>query len=181
MAQLVFVTGNDNKAREAAEILGVEIERVKLDLDELQSMDLATIVEHKTKQAYAKLGKPVIVEDVSFMIEQWNGFPGPFIKWVKETISFEKLPSLVQGSNRTAVWRAMYGYYDGKVFKTFVGEEKGSVAKKPQGNRGFGFDKIFIPHGERQTVAQLGDEIKNKQSARYLALRKLARFLRTQK
>jgi inosine/xanthosine triphosphate pyrophosphatase family protein len=40
---------------------------------------------------------------------------------------------------------------------------------------------LFHPHGERQTVAQLGDEIKNKQSARYLALRKLARFLRTQK
>ena len=38
---------------------------MKLDLDEIQSLDLREIVEHKVRQAYEKCGKPVLVENAS--------------------------------------------------------------------------------------------------------------------
>lgn len=177
MKKLVFVTGNDNKAREAAQILGVEIERVKIDLDELQSMDLKVIVEHKAKQAYRKLKKPVIVEDVALNIDAWKGFPGPFSKFIAQTMGYDGLATMLTGSKRTAAWVVVYGYFDGRYFKTFEGVEKGAIAREPAGSDGWGFDTVFIPAGYKKTVAELGEQVKNKQSARYLALRKLKAFL----
>jgi len=177
MSKLVFVTGNDNKAREAAQILGVEIERVKIDLDELQSMDLRVIVEHKARQAYRKLKKPVIVEDVALNIDAWKGFPGPFSKFIAQTMGYDGLATMLAGSKRTATWVVVYGYFDGRQFKTFEGAEKGAIARRPAGSDGWGFDTVFIPVGYKKTVAELGEEVKNKQSARYMALRKLKKFL----
>jgi inosine/xanthosine triphosphate pyrophosphatase family protein len=64
MQTIIFITGNQKKADYLAKYLGLSIEHEKIDLDEIQSLDLREIVEHKVKQAYAKVGKPVLVEDV---------------------------------------------------------------------------------------------------------------------
>ena len=64
MQTITFITGNQKKADYLAQYLRLNIEHVKLDLDEIQSLDLREIVEHKVKQAYEKIKKPVIVEDV---------------------------------------------------------------------------------------------------------------------
>jgi len=37
----------------------------KIDLEEIQSLDLREIVEHKVRQAYDVVKKPVLVEDTS--------------------------------------------------------------------------------------------------------------------
>ena len=65
MQSITFITGNQKKADYLAKYLGFAIEHEKIDLDELQSLDLREIVEHKVKQAYEKIGKPVLVEDAS--------------------------------------------------------------------------------------------------------------------
>lgn len=64
MQTITFITGNQKKADYLAQYLGFPIEHVKVDLDEIQSLNLREIVEHKVKQAYEKIKKPVIVEDV---------------------------------------------------------------------------------------------------------------------
>ena len=177
MNKLIFVTGNDNKAREAAAVLGVDVKRVKLELEELQSMDLRVIVEHKARQAYAKVGEPLFIEDVALDIEQWKGFPGPLVRWINETIGFDNLPSVLKKGSRAVTWTVMVGYFDGQTLHSFSASEKGSIALAPRGTDGFGFDRIFIPRGHTKTVAELGEAIKNKQSARYLAFKKLRHFL----
>lgn len=53
----------------------------------------------------------------------------------------------------------------------------GNIALNPQGIYGFGYDPIVIPDGYKQTVAELGDEIKNKFSHRAQAINKLSEFL----
>lgn len=177
MKDLVYVTSNDGKAREAARLLGVNVQRASLELDELQSLDLARIVEHKARQAYKKLKKPVIVDDVSFEIDQWRGFPGPFAKWLDKTITYEQLPQLLRKENRTARWITMLGFFDGNIFKIFQGVEEGAIALRARGKDGYGFDPIFVRKGDARTVAELGFDIKQKYAARILALRKLKRFL----
>ena len=42
----------------------------------------------------------------------------------------------------------------------------GTIALAPAGAEGFGFDPIFIPRGETQTVAELGDDWKARHSHR---------------
>jgi XTP/dITP diphosphohydrolase len=54
-----------------------------------------------------------------------------------------------------------------------TGVLEGTIATKAAGKGGFGFDPIFLPRGERQTVAQLGDGWKARHSHRALAARAL--------
>jgi hypothetical protein len=56
---VTFITGNQSKADYLAKYLGIPVKHVKLDLEELQSMDLHKIVEHKVRQAYEHIKSPV--------------------------------------------------------------------------------------------------------------------------
>jgi XTP/dITP diphosphohydrolase len=59
-----------------------------------------------------------------------------------------------------------------------TGTLAGSIAEEPRGREGFGFDPIFIPEGEEQTVAELGNEWKAEHSHRAMAARALLEALR---
>jgi XTP/dITP diphosphohydrolase len=54
---------------------------------------------------------------------------------------------------------------------------KGRIADKPSGSGGFGFDPVFVPDGENETVAELGDEWKADNSHRARAAAALRRAL----
>lgn len=177
MKELIFVTSNDNKAREVAATLGIAIKRVSLDLDEIQEMDLEKIIEHKAKQAYQKIKKPVLVEDDGLFVDDWNGFPGPFIKHLDATIGYDKFPKLVSKKNRKIEWVVAYGLYDGKKLHFFAGSLKGTLALSQRGKDGWGFDTLLIPEGYKKTTAELGGVVKLKISARRRALEKLKKFL----
>jgi XTP/dITP diphosphohydrolase len=53
----------------------------------------------------------------------------------------------------------------------------GVIAEEAAGVEGFGFDPVFVPHGEAQTVAELGDAWKTEHSHRALAARALREAL----
>lgn len=175
--KLTFVTGNEHKAKEAGMVLGAEIERVKLELDEIQSLDLRAVVEHKVRQAYARLNAPVIVEDVSFAIRQLNGLPGPFIKWFENGIGSEGLANMLTKPERGVTYTVGYGFYDGSQFFYAEGSLEGVVAKEPRGSEGFGFDTIFIPNGYDKTMSELGVSVKVAIGPRTQALLKLKDIL----
>ena len=168
--KLTFVTGNEHKAREASLTLGVEIERIKLELDEIQSLDLRAVVEHKVRQAYAQIGRPVIAEDVSLAIKQLNNLPGTFIKWFENGLGSQGVADLLSKEDRRVDYIVGYGYFDGKNFEYAEAVTHGAIAKKASGESGFGFDNIFIPEGYTQTFAQLGEEVKMKIGSRPRAL-----------
>jgi XTP/dITP diphosphohydrolase len=57
------------------------------------------------------------------------------------------------------------------------GTLEGTIAQKPHGSAGFGYDPIFVPAGETRTVAELGNAWKAEHSHRARAARELARLL----
>ena len=59
----------------------------------------------------------------------------------------------------------------------FRGLLPGHIARSAQGDAGFGYDPVFVPQGERCTVAQLPPARKNALSHRGQALRALAAHL----
>ena len=75
MQSITFITGNQKKADYLAKYLGFPIEHEKLDLDEIQSLDLREITEHKAKQAYEEMKKPVLVEDVTLEFSALGRLP----------------------------------------------------------------------------------------------------------
>lgn len=155
MKQVTFITGNQNKADYLAECLGFELPHTKIDLDEIQSLDLATVVTHKAMQAYEMLGTPVLVEDVSLEFCALGRLPGTFIKWYIEELGLNRLAELVASGNRSAVARGMFGYYDGHQLKLMAGELRGSIADSPRGTNGFGWDALFVPAGQSLTRAEM--------------------------
>ncbi len=157
----VFITGNQHKADYLAEMLGVKLEHQKVELDEIQSVSLEAIVTHKVKQAYAQLGRPVLVEDVGLSFTALSGLPGPFIKFfVEAPDGLEKLCRMLDGfDDRSARAVCTFGYYDGEHLELFHGGLDGAIATSPRGERGFGWDKIFEPVGySGRTRAELTPE-----------------------
>ncbi len=173
MKSVVFITGNQKKADYLAKYLGYSVDHIKLDLDEIQSVDLKEIVEHKVRQAYEKIQKPVIVEDVSLEFEALGGLPGPFIKFFVERVSFENICSMVDGKIRNATAKCVFGYFDGKDLELFEGQLNGKIAIKPSGENGYGWDKIFIPNGYTVTRASL-DEVDDQKT--YLQIKPFAKL-----
>ena len=53
----------------------------------------------------------------------------------------------------------------------------GRIIDTPRGERGFGYDPIFVPEGEERTVAQMSDDEKNAISHRAKALENLLKKL----
>lgn len=148
MKQVTFITGNQNKADYLARLLNVPIGHKKIDLDELQLLDLNEIVSHKAKQAYRRLHSPVLVEDQSLEFVALNGLPGPYVKFFVETTGLEAMCRMLDGfSDRSAITHCVYGYYDGSKLVQFEARLKGKIAMHPAGESGWGWDKIFIPEG----------------------------------
>jgi non-canonical purine NTP pyrophosphatase (RdgB/HAM1 family) len=158
MKDLVFITGNKHKAEYLARYLGYPVDHIPLDLDEIQSLDLNEIVRHKVRQAYEKVKRPVLVEDVSLEFKALNRLPGTFIRWFIDELSLEGLCSLLDGKDRSARASCVFGYFDGVEEKYFEGSLEGTITEKPAGTHGYGWDPIFIPEGYTNTRAELGEE-----------------------
>ena len=175
----VFITGNANKARYVAQWLGEAVQHHKLDLDELQTFDLHQLVEHKARQAYDLLKKPVLIEDAQLSFTALGRLPGPFIKWFIEELDYPGLIKLLDGyDDRSAHGVCCYALFDGKTMRFFEGEMHGTIAKEPRGSGGFGFDLIFINDGYTITRAEMSEEDYARTSYRKLALDKLVDYLR---
>ncbi len=175
--KLLFITGSQKKADYLAKYLGFPVDHVKIDLDEIQSMDLKEIVEYKARQAFAKVKVPVIVEDVSLEIESLGRLPGPFIRFFIEQMSLEDICSIVGNKTRKATAKCVFGYFDGETLELFEGGLEGEIALEPSGENGFGFDKIFIPKGYSETRASLGEEDDKKTYLQIKPFEKVKNFL----
>ena len=179
MKTLYFITGNGHKLEEAKHVLGESLQSIKLDLDEIQSMDSQEVIKHKLQEAIkVHPDKHLFCEDVSFNINALNGFPGPLIKWWNQKISVDLTSKLVElsGENKSASAIAMIGYWDTKQMHFFKGEVKGTITN-PKGESKFGFDPIFIPENQIKTFAQMTKEEKSIISHRARALKAFKEFL----
>ena len=175
--QLYFVTSSKDKVKEAENILGFEIDKVQLDIKEIQTIEVEEVVEDKAKRAFAQTKKPVMVEDTGFYIEAWKGFPGALIKWILKTLGSEGLCQALKDNNRVVVAKTCICLYNGKEAKIFNGEIKGTMPEKPKGEGGFGWDSIFQPEGHNKTFAEMTQEEKDSMSMRKIAFSKMKEFL----
>ena len=70
----------------------------------------------------------------------------------------------------------MWAYFDGKRLEYIEGTQFGTIAPEPRGSGGWGWDAIFIPHGDTITRGEMTAEQYEKSytdSKNYPALREL--------
>ncbi len=176
MKPVTFITGNLNKVAYVEKYLGHPIKHININLDEIQSLDLKKIVEHKVRQAYEQIKEPVLVEDGSLAFEGLGGLPGPFIKFFIEQLSYEALCRLVDGKSRKATARVTFGYFDGKEITFFESELHGEISQTPS-EHGWAWDKIFIPEGYGVVRGDLSPEEYEKSATALRPLAPLKAFL----
>jgi len=174
---LYFITGNAGKFREISAIIP-GIEQLKLDLDEIQSLDPQIVIEHKLAQAAAERDGEFIVEDTSLIFNCIKPLPGTMIKFFEESLGAEGMSGLVlRYADHTATARITIGYRDtAGATHFFMAEYSGQVVR-PRGDNGFGWDPMFIADGQNRTNAELTTDQKNVFSARGVAARMLAEHL----
>lgn len=164
---VVFITGNQKKAEFLNKYLGVEVEHQKLELDEIQSLNLREVTEHKVRQAYGIIKQPVLVEDVAFSLKALGRLPGTLIKWFLAELDVDGICKLADMyGDRRAVAEVCYAYFDGENLKFFDGKLGGTVADRPRTDDGFGWNRIFIPEGQTKANSEMVEEEMAKYSVR---------------
>ena len=134
---LVFVTSNPGKLREAEAVLGRSLDHCELDLPELQTLDLEEVVRGKAGAAWKSLERPVLVEDTSLELAGLGGFPGPLIRWLLVSVGPEGI-CRISGcfDNRRATARCLICATDGTTEIFGEGGGEGAVAPSPRGEGG---------------------------------------------
>ena len=111
----------------------------------------------------------VVGEDSGIEVDALGGEPGVrSARWADEGRQHLALLERLAGeADRSArmIAHLVAIAPDGREFDA-VGVLDGKIANEPRGTGGFGYDPVFVPEGEMQTVAELGDDWKRANSHR---------------
>jgi XTP/dITP diphosphohydrolase len=116
----------------------------------------------------------MLADDSGIELDALDGAPGVQTARWAEGRHVEKALAAVEGETRGAryVCELVLIAPEGTELRG-TGVLKGQIAELPAGDEGFGFDPVFVPVGEVQTVAELGDAWKAEHSHRALAAQAL--------
>ena len=191
--KLIIASHNSNKKKEIRKVLPDSYQLQDLNdiglLEEIEENG-KTLEENaliKARYLHLLLNENCFAEDSGLEIESLNGEPGVrSARYAGEQRNDENniqlvLKKMKDKTNREARFRTVIALiYDHREY-LFEGTVSGVIALEPKGKHGFGYDPVFIPESYNQSFAELGDEIKVKISHRSMAIKKLVRFLETQK
>lgn len=187
--RLVFATNNTHKLQEIRAAVGETHEIISLkelgftgDIPEEQE----TIEGNASQKAfyiYEKYNLNCFADDTGLEIDALNGAPGVIsARYAGPECSpldnMEKvLNELAHVDNRKAQFRTVISLViEGKEVQ-FEGIVIGEILKSKHGEKGFGYDPIFLPKGYECSFAEMDMHIKNEISHRGLATKKLIAYL----
>ena len=203
--KLIFASNNLHKLEEARAILSdfeiLSLAEIGLHADipetadtlEGNSMQKADYVFEWYKDHHDTMSNDVIgcfADDTGLCIRALEWKPGVITaRWAGEACNpadnRAKTLKLMKGISdryaefRTVVTLILWGEpqsIDTPLKQQFVGTVEGNISEEEWGEKGFGYDPIFIPEGHELTFAQLPTEYKNSISHRARAMKKLADF-----
>lgn len=192
---LVLASRNEHKLREFQEILeplGVRVRSLNT-FSGVQPVveDGVSFKENALKKARSvaqDTGHACLADDSGLVVDALGGSPGIFsARYAGSGATDEDNRALlleqmrpVEGARRDARFVAVIAYFDpvsGHEHST-EGVWEGHIAHHASGNRGFGYDPVFVPEGHNCTSAELNPGDKHRLSHRGQALRAMAQHLR---
>ncbi|TRO66639.1 non-canonical purine NTP diphosphatase [Christiangramia sabulilitoris] len=187
--KLVFATHNMNKLKEIQTMLPDHIELLSLDdidcnEDIPESGD--TIDENAILKAeYVKnnYGYDCFADDTGLEVEALAGAPGVYSarysgEEKNDDANMDKvLSQLIDKKDRSARFKTVIALTLKGNQSLFTGVCEGSILNEKRGNKGFGYDPIFLPKGYDKTFAEMNIDEKTKISHRGIAFRQLIEYL----
>ena len=189
MQQLIFATNNQHKTEEIRSVLKARFNIITLteagiDIDIPEPFD--TLEENAREKAvtiYKLTGISCFGEDTGLETHALNGEPGvKSARYAGEERDFaaniEKLLNrLKDKTDRTARFRTVISLVLEGTEYQFEGICEGYIAEAPRGEKGFGYDPVFIPLHSNRTFAEMSLTEKNQYSHRGKAVEQLVQFL----
>jgi XTP/dITP diphosphohydrolase len=185
MLKLVCASANPDKVAEIAAILGPDVELAPRPGDLPDVVEDADTLEGnarlKATAIAAATGQPALADDTGLEVPALGGAPGVYAARYSG-------PEATYADNRAKLLAELAGQTDRSAgFRTVVmvvwpdGSElaaegvcEGTIAEQERGERGFGYDPVFVPvEGDGRTFAEMTDGEKNALSHRARALRNL--------
>lgn len=190
MNKLVLASRNKNKIEEMKALvsdLGIDVFSA-LDFPELKEVeeDLPTLQGNALKKAryvHKKTGLAALSDDTGLEVDALNGAPGVYsARYAGDDVSYQdnvhKLLNEMSGEkNRGAQFRTVVALVTDENEYTFEGICEGEITEDQRGDKGFGYDPVFLPTGYDKTFAELDSSIKNVISHRGKAVQKFISFL----
>lgn len=184
--KLVIASHNPGKVREIADLLrpfGVDVVSAgELDLPEPEETEDTFIGNAllKANAAANASGLPALSDDSGLAVNALDGAPGIYsARWAGPDkdfmIAMKLVEELMRGTeDRSAkfVCALALAWPDGHT-EVFEGTVSGDITWPPVGDKGFGYDPIFIAEGESITFAEMDPERKHAMSHRADAFRQL--------
>lgn len=172
--KLVLASHNKGKLREIEALLrphGVEVvSAVDLGLPEPEedAPDFAGNAKIKALAAATVSGLPALSDDSGFCVAALGGAPGVHsARWAGPSKDFSAAMTLVNdriGDNpdRRAWFIAALclAWPDGHT-ETFLGRIDGAVVWPPRGDKGFGYDPMFVPSSGQKTFGEIDPDEKH--------------------
>ena len=185
MKKILIGTHNDGKFKEIAYLLPKKYKKIsplklKIKSPKETGESFKSNARLKVKFFSKFVDYGVISDDSGLCIKALNNRPGIFsARLAKKHGSFLKamkfiLKKLNNKKNRKATFVCSLSYKDkkGKI-TTVQGNLKGTISKKIMGKKGFGYDPIFIPKGQKITFGEMPRRKKMKMDHRFLAYKEL--------
>ena len=191
--KLIFATNNQHKIEELRSLIKSDFDILTLkeagiDIDIPEPYD--TLEENATGKArtiFEMTGTDCFSEDTGLEVTALHGEPGvKSARYAGEGRSFDAnidklLSNLADKSDHSARFRTVISLLIEGRETQFEGICEGQIINERRGEKGFGYDPVFIPAGSDKTFAEMTMEEKGKYSHRARATEKLVAFLNTYK
>ncbi|MGE0018476.1 MAG: non-canonical purine NTP diphosphatase [Draconibacterium sp.] len=187
--ELVFATNNQHKLEELQALLGSKIRLLSLNdigcTEEIpeEQPTLEGNASQKAFYVFNKFGYNCFADDTGLEIEALNGEPGVYsARFAGEEKSpqanMDKVLRLMgKIKNRKARFRTVISLVIDGAETQFEGIVEGEILNAKQGDKGFGYDPLFMPAGFQKTFAEMDMSEKNGISHRGRAVEKLVQYL----
>lgn len=186
---LVFATANQNKVKEIQALIPDSIRLLGLsDIQCLEEIpETQPTVEGNAAQkafyVFEKYHHNCFADDTGLEVEALDNRPGVMsaryagdAKNASDNMD-KLLAELKNETNRTARFKTIISLVINGEETLFEGVVEGTILKEKRGEKGFGYDPIFLPHGSDRSFAEMELAEKNKISHRALAVNKLVAYL----
>lgn len=194
--RLIAATHNPGKVRELGDLLAgagfTPISAGALGLPEPEETEdtFRGNAELKALAAARAAGEPALADDSGLACDGLAGAPGVYsARWAGSNKDFRAAMQKVEDGlqvetsgdgevDRRASFVCVLAlaWPDGHV-ESFEGIVRGQLVWPPRGDRGFGYDPIFVPEGETETFGEMPAERKLPLTHRAMAFAKLKAFL----
>lgn len=190
---LIFATHNQGKVREASDILGEKYTLIcpgEIGIEGEAEETGSTLEENsllKAEYIWERAGgRPCFADDSGLEVDALGGAPGVYTaRYAGPDCCFDdnivKLLRELQGvpaERRTARFKCVVTLIKDDRRYVFSGCMEGRIAFEKKGSLGFGYDPVFIADAfPSQTLAQLGEDVKNTVSHRFQALQAMSKAL----